>query len=354
MLNPVYIHAARAISAQPTFLQNELPQVLVKAQQNRLFYQHPDYSRYFSIMQLRRMSTLMKTGLAAAIECLADAGIKRPDAIITGTGRGSISETEKFIHHIQDYQEGTLNPTPFIQSTYNSLNGLIGLHHHANCYNTSFVHRGHSLELALTDAQLLFQEGNITTALVGCFEEISAEHFIMKQKLGYWKKEMVDSEKLLLSTTQGTIAGEGTCFFAMKKEPAGALAKFCGVKMLFEPDDMMVVENIHQLLAGYQLTVADIDLVFLGANGDAGCADLYNTAAALFNSETVLQGFKPACGEYDTAAGFALWLAVQVAKKRVLHSQLTIRQGSKRAFKNILIYNHFNRQQQSIYLLQQT
>jgi Beta-ketoacyl synthase, N-terminal domain len=353
MLKPVYIHAARAIIAQPVFLQNALPEVLVKAGQNRLFCQHPDYSRYFSIMQLRRMSTLMKTGLAAAIECLADAGIKSPDAIITGTGRGSITETEKFIHHIREYQEGTLNPTPFIQSTYNSLNGLIGLHHHANCYNTSFVHRGHSLELALSDAQLLFQEGNIGTALVGCFEEISAEHFIMKQKLGYWKKEMVDSDKLLLSTTPGTIAGEGTCFFALKKEPAGALAKFCGVKMLFEPDDVMVVESIQQLLAGYQLTVADIDLVFLGVNGDSDYADLYNTVTAVFTGETVLQAFKPACGEYDTAAGFALWLAALAAKRQLLHPQLTIRKGSDRTFKNILIFNHFNRQQQSIYLLQQ-
>jgi len=353
MFNKVYIRATRAICAQDSFSSNMLPEQLADASENILAYQHPDYSRYFSIMQLRRMSRITRTGLVAAIECLADAGIQHPEAIITGTGKGSIGDTEKFIRNIRDFKEGTLNPTPFIQSTYNSLNGLISLHHDTSCYNTTFVHRGHSLELAFTDAFMLFQEGRIKNALVGCFEEISPEHFIIKQKLGYWKKEIISARELLDSTTPGTIAGEGTFFFVLQEDPEGALARLAGLRMLFEPTTEQVISGIAQLLHQNQLAPDAIDLVFLGNNGDQRYAPVYDAVAAIFSEDVHLQAFKPACGEFDTASGFAVWLAIQAARQQKLHPALTIRPGSRKGFKNILIYNNLNGLQHSIYLLQQ-
>ncbi|ULQ54777.1 beta-ketoacyl synthase chain length factor [Flavihumibacter fluvii] len=353
MIKPVYIRAARAICAQETFPQNELPDQLADATNNTLFYKHPEYSKYFTIMQLRRMSRITRTGLVAAIECLADAGIKKPEAIITGTGKGSITDTEKFIRNIQEFKEGTLNPTPFIQSTYNSLNGLISLHHDTSCYNTTFVHRGHSLELALTDAMLLFNEGSIENALVGSFEEISPEHFIIKQKLGYWKKEPVSCKELLAVETPGSIAGEGTFFFVLQKGPEGAMAKLHAMRLLFEPTEEILTEAIKQLLEDHQLSSGDIDLVFLGDNGDIRHKGNYMAVAGMFSNEVHVQGFKQACGEFDTAAGFALWLAVLAAKNQRIYEGLTIRQGNRPSYKNILIYNNYNGQQHSIYLVQQ-
>ena len=111
MFNKVYIRATRAICAQDSFSSNMLPEQLADASENILAYQHPDYSRYFSIMQLRRMSRITRTGLVAAIECLADAGIQHPEAIITGTGKGSIGDTEKFIRNIRDFKEGVRRKT---------------------------------------------------------------------------------------------------------------------------------------------------------------------------------------------------------------------------------------------------
>jgi 3-oxoacyl-(acyl-carrier-protein) synthase len=353
MNKPVYISAARAICAQDTFGENDLPEQLADATNNSLVYQLPDFSRYFSIMQLRRMSRIIRTGLVAAIECLADAGIAKPEAIITGTGKGSISDTEKFIQNIRDFKEGTLNPTPFIQSTYNSLNGLISLHHDTNCYNTTYVHRGHSLELALTDALLLFQEGTVNNALVGSFEEISPEHYIIKQKLGYWKNEMVSCRDLLSTETPGTISGEGTFFFVLQKEPVGAMARLSGLRLLFEPGTDQILTAIHRFLEEHQLGITDIDLVYLGINGDTRFNAVYHEVAALFPEDVHLQAFKPACGEFDTAGGFALWLAAGAVKQQKLHHALTMRAGSRQVLRNIIIYNNYNGQQHAIYLLQQ-
>jgi 3-oxoacyl-(acyl-carrier-protein) synthase len=353
MTRPVYIRAARAICAQDTFSSNSLPGQLADTNNNRLENQYPDFSKYFTIMQMRRMSSITRTGLVAAIECLADAGIQKPAAIITGTGKGSISDTEKFIRNIRDFKEGTLNPTAFIQSTYNSLNGLISLHHDTSCYNTTFVHRGHSLELALTDALLLFSEGAVKNALVGSFEEISPEHFTIKQKLGYWKKEPVSGRNLLASQTNGTIAGEGTFFFLLQDDPEGALARLCGLSLLFEPTIAGITDALQNLLSDNQLGISDIDLVFLGNNGDIRFTPYYAAVAAFFPVGVQLQAFKPACGEFDTAGGFALWLGALAASEQTVHPDLTMQAGNGRPFRNIVIYNNHNGQQHSIYLLQQ-
>ncbi|MBZ5859137.1 beta-ketoacyl synthase chain length factor [Flavihumibacter profundi] len=354
MLSPVYIRSARAICAQDTFGNNDLPGELTEATGNSLHYLHPDYSKYFTIMQLRRMSRVTRTGLVAAIESLADAGIKKPEAIITGTGKGSIYDTEKFIQNILEFHEGTLNPTPFIQSTYNSLNGLIGLQYGASCYNTTYVHRGFSLELALTDAMMLLQEGEIEQALVGCFEEISPEHYIIKQKLGAWKKEPVSCRELIASKTTGSIAGEGTFFFVVQKNKAGALAKLSGLRMLFEPTVAAVLDELTSLLKEHHLRREDIDLVILGYNGDVRHNHYYDAVLAASDTSTCIQCFKPACGEFDTAVGFAVWMAAWAAQRQQVFPSLTIRPAMKGPIKNIIIYNHYQAKDHVLYLLQQT
>lgn len=353
MIKPAYILAARAISAQDSFRENNLPEELADAVNNTLVYQQPDYTKYFTIMQLRRMGRITRIGMVAAIECLADAGIKKPAAIITGTSKGSVGDTEKFISSIQEFDEGTLNPTPFIQSTYNSLNGLISLHHDTSCYNTTFVHRGHSLELAFLDALLLFAEGGANNALVGSFEEITPEHFIIRQKLGFWKNESVSCKDLLASNTEGTIAGEGSFFFVLAQDATGAMAKLSALKTLLDPTEAELHDAIASLLSAHLLEYQDIDILYNGINGDSRFVATYEFVASLFGQNTTVLGFKQACGEFDTAAGFAVWHAALTLRDQRLHRSLTLRKGAGKQIRNILIYNNFNGRQHAIYLLQQ-
>jgi hypothetical protein len=353
MLSPVYIKAARSVCAQDTFTTNALPDLLADAVDNALYYQHPDYSRYFSIMQLRRMSRLTRTGMVAAIECLRDAGIGHPHAIITGTGKGSLSDTEKFIQNIREYNEGTLNPTPFIQSTYNALNGLIGLHHDTDCYNTTYVHRGFSLEHAMIDAMLLFGEKKIENALVGSFEEMTPEHFIIKQKLGYWKKEILSCNELLASRTPGSIAGEGTFFFAIDQQPSGALSKLAGLRLLFEPSFEEVNRRAEQLLKENSIGWNDLDLVILGYNGDIRSNEYYDAFASQLSTETQQLAFKQICGEFDTASGFALWSASHILKDQRVPLPMKLNEGKRDRIQHVMIYNHYYGKQHVLYLLEE-
>lgn len=277
--------------------------------------------------------------MTAALACLEDAGIVKPEAIITGTGKGSVGDTEKFIHSIEEFEEGTLNPTPFIQSTYNSLNGLIGLHHHTNCYNITYVHRGFGLELALTDAMMLLNEGRIKAALVGSFEEMTPELYVIKSKLGRW--------------TGGIIAGEGSFFFVLQDHPQNALARLTEVAMLFEPAEETLMARLERLLEGHGLTLADIDVLMTGYNGAGGSDKWYDLVGKQFHEHTAIQAFKPVCGEFDTAAGFGLWAAVITLQQQYLMPALTVRKGSRSTLRNILVYAHFDGKDHVFHLVQQ-
>ena len=86
----------------------------------------PVYRNYIDPIQLRRMSRLIRMGISAAKISLQDAGLSMPDAIITGTGLGSVEDTEKILADISR-QEQFLNPALFIQSTYNTISLQIAI-----------------------------------------------------------------------------------------------------------------------------------------------------------------------------------------------------------------------------------
>lgn len=120
----------------------------------------------------RRMGRVVKSGVAAGIESLLAFGDRAPiDAVITATGLGCIADSEKFLEGLIANQEAMLNPTPFIQSTFNTVGAQIALLRGLHCYNTTYTHRWASFENALTDAALRLGAGLSRAVLVGAFDE---------------------------------------------------------------------------------------------------------------------------------------------------------------------------------------
>ncbi|HEY8397565.1 MAG TPA: beta-ketoacyl synthase chain length factor [Flavihumibacter sp.] len=355
MISPLYIRAARAITPQDSFKENELHPPYASLQGNRFVYKEPVYQDYFTIMQLRRMSRLTRIGLVAAIECLKDAQQTSPDAIITGTGKGSLHDTEKFMHSIREFNEGTLNPSPFIQSTYNSLNGLIGLHHQVHSYNSTYVHRGFSLEHAFIDAALLMGEGTIQNALVGSYEEMTSEHYIIKNKLGYWKtdeeiRQMVESG--LPISSPGAISGEGSFFFYAQKDRDGASLAIKDIRLWYEPDAAAITAGLDQLLADHGIGHEQLDCCLLGRNTDSRYDYYYDRISEQLGPATHQLQFKQYCGEFDTAGGFGLWAASRMAAKRAIHPDLIVKKGSAGQLRYGLLYNHYFGRDHAMYLLE--
>ena len=89
-----------------------------------------------------------------------------------------------------------LNPTPFIQSTFNTVGAQIALLRGLHCYNTTSAHRWTSFENALTDAALRIGAGWSQAVLVGAFDETtpSVEKVLQRLRVaqeGRWGESSV-------------------------------------------------------------------------------------------------------------------------------------------------------------------
>lgn len=354
-MKPVYIIASSCISPQQSFGETSLFHTLKHTQDNVLYCHEPDYSQYINPVQIRRMSRALKMGFTAALDCLKKAGDPKPQGIIVGTGKGCMTDTEQFLHSIRDFNETALNPTHFIHSTYNQINGLVALNKKINSYNVTYVHRGFSFEHALLDAQLLLEEGEAETVLVGSFDEMTSEHFDVKQQWGYWKDEKIDSLQLLHRESTGTIAGEGSSFYLLSHEkPSKQTACLREVVTLYKPDSDALDTAVTQLLSRHGLQHEDITHLMVGEDGDIRRQQPYRQVRNLF-PEAGLLCFKHLCGEYDTASNFGFWLAVQLLEQGRIPDYLLHPAGHAEkaysAIKHVLVYNNYFEQNQCLMLL---
>jgi len=354
MMRPVYISSSAAISPQNSFECSLFLKEINCTTQKKLFVQEPDYRQYINPVAIRRMSRLIKMGIACGMKALQNAVVTMPDAIITGTGLGSMTDMEKFLKDMIVLKEEALNPTFFIQSTYNSVNGWLSLQTKATGYNQTFVHRGFSTEMALLDAQLLLNETDEKkNVLVGGFDEMTDEYFLVKSKVNYWKKDPIDSLTLLQNNkTDGTIGGEGAAFFVLSNEKEQALCKLASIRMIQEPNAQKIQEQIETILTAHRLKAEDIDVVISGRNGDLRFENLYDEGFAYLSAGTSEICFKHLTGEYPTATSFAVWLATYLFEKQKTPDVLIYKKGTVKSFKNILIINHYILNTASIVLLQ--
>ena len=84
---PVYINRIASIHAES---RNEKPYFSA---------QEPDYKQMITNANLRRrMSRMIKMGVACGLECLKDISPEKVDAIITATGLGCLADTDAQSH----------------------------------------------------------------------------------------------------------------------------------------------------------------------------------------------------------------------------------------------------------------
>src|SRR5688572_30199929 len=131
----VYIKGTGNISPQHTWGENLLLSSPLSYSGNRLGCIEPDYGQYIDLKHIRRMSRIIKMGVASAAMALQEAGISRPDGIITATGYGCLDDTAVFLNKMTELNEQALNPTPFIQSTHNTVGSQIALLLQCQGYN---------------------------------------------------------------------------------------------------------------------------------------------------------------------------------------------------------------------------
>ncbi|MDH6343596.1 hypothetical protein M2480_002418 [Parabacteroides sp. PFB2-12] len=267
----VYINSIASIHPPVSEPADRIPGTRLKAEE-------PDYKQLIpNAGARRRMSRIIRMGVAAATRCLQEAGEAwQPDAILTATGLGCLEDTEKFMNSFLDNDEGLLAPTAFIQSTFNTIGGQIALLLGNHGYNNTYVHRGFSLESALLDAALLLAEGKASRVLAGSIDELTDTLYAILARFGCWKNAM---------------AGEGAAFFLLSDQPSAASAvQLQAIDMISSPEKPGEA-YLHAFLKRYHAEEATI----------------------LYPEE-----YKQYSGEYPTAMGFGLWYACHQMKEKGL------------------------------------
>jgi 3-oxoacyl-[acyl-carrier-protein] synthase II len=304
---------------------------------------------------LRRMSRLIRLGWIAAKICLDDAGKQAPDAIITGSGWGSVLDSEKFLLSIYRNRESLLPPTPFIQSTHNVVGAQIALLLNNSNYNMAYSHGSFAFEHALLDSILSLKNGDCRKVLTGGFDEITANQFILSGRLNRWRQHDVNNLQLFDNKTEGTIAGEGFTFFFLQGESSeNTYAEVKDVMThLSTGDTGMTTSNALSFLERNGLDPGMIDWVFTGLNGDlVGDAVYRDVLSGIFPGGVNEAAWKHLCGDYHTSTAFATWAAANAIKRQVIPEIFRIKTiDNRREIKNILIYNHFKGIQNSFILL---
>jgi 3-oxoacyl-(acyl-carrier-protein) synthase len=349
----VYIRSSACISPQNTFGNESFLSGVVEYNGTRLKAIEPDYKEFVDPKSLRRMSHIIKMGVAAALDCLKKGNTEMPGAIITGTAYGCLEDTVTFLTRIIQQDEEMLPPTAFIQSTHNTVGAQIALMLKCHQYNNTFVHKGISFESALLDGIMLLKENEADNILVGGTDEMTDASFTVLSRLGLYKRWPILNLDLFAAKSKGTIGGEGAAFFLLTgKASENNLAELTAIKTIYKPTSLEDIEKrVVLFLAENSLKMQDIDLVITGKSGDRRHDEIYEQLnLSLFFASTVAN-YKHLCGEYPTSVAFALWLASNIIKNRTVPEAVIERSTEKTAPKTILIYNHYQQIYHSLMLL---
>jgi 3-oxoacyl-[acyl-carrier-protein] synthase II len=345
----LYIKGMGNISPQKTWGEDSLF-TPVGYDGDRLTCVEPEYSKWIDPRQLRRMSRVIKMGVAAGSMALKDAGITVPEGIITGTGYGCLDDTGIFLTKLVENQEQALNPTPFIQSTHNTIGSQIALLLQCQDYNQTYAHDAFSFESALLDAMLQLNETPDRKILIGGVDEITDASHAIQKRFGIFN-ESESSLQLFDSPSNGTLNGEGSAFFVLSgKKSEGDKVSIEALTTFYKPDEESLVKGIQGFLKAASLKSEDIDLILLGKSGDQKSDEKLDRISSTLFSSNAIGNFKQLCGEYPTASAFALWLAARIIQEQTIPNGIVNKKVNK-PLKNILIYNQYFGTHHSLILL---
>jgi 3-oxoacyl-(acyl-carrier-protein) synthase len=346
----VFIKGMANISPQQSWGDKSLMSLAAGYAGNRLSCIEPDYSVWLDPKQSRRMSRIIRMGVTCSIMALRDAGVEKPDTIVTGTGYGCMEDTGTFLSKMIINNEQSLNPTPFIQSTHNSIGSQVALLLQCQDYNQTYSQGGFSFEHALLDAIMLLDDYPEKTALLGGIDETTTHSHAIHERFGIYRKDLLSSLELFKTKAKGTIAGEGGAFFVLSGNAnAPVIATIERVATLYKPSLSELKSGVVEFLNACSLTVNDVDLLLSGKNGDMVGDETAGAIEDMFLSSS-LAVYKHLCGEFPVASSFAVWLAARMLQEKYIPDIVKCR-DSGRKLMNVLIYNPYFSTHHSLILL---
>lgn len=343
-----YINGVGVISPQGTWIDDPCHLQPCGYVGNFMKAIEPEYASWLSPQVSRRMSRIMKMGITSALMALRESGLVSPDGIVTGTGYGALEDTTTFLTKISDLNEDALNPTPFMQSTHNTIGSAIALLLQCTGYNQTYVQSACSFEHTLLDALMLLHEEPECNILAGGVDEWTTASHAIHARFNKYRTSDLNSLSLFREGEAGTIAGEGAAYFVLSSQrSSGSKAIVQGIKTWHDPN-ASAGSRIKEFLNVHNCNPADISLVVTGKSGDNRYDHLIDETVAQVLPRIPTATFKHLCGEYSTASAFALALSVRTLQSGTLPPAM----GKLTSEINtILIYNSYFNSDHSLMLV---
>lgn len=303
----------------------------------------PDYSRWIEVQRLRRMSRVLKMGTTSALMAMGDGKVK-PEAIhaiIAGTGYGCLKDTEGFLTRMIQQGEQMLNPTPFMQSTHNTIGAQTAMLLQCQGYNQTHVQGAFSFEHALLDTMMYLDERPEEHVLLMGVDEWTEVSHTIHRRFGKFRDTSPD---------EGSPAGEGATSFVITgiADSIHAMASVESLRIFYKPDTGRMIQEIVSFLTQNDMATDDIDLLLLGSDDES--SERNKLAIQKAFSVSSIGYFKHLGGEYSTASAFATALAAMILRNNRV-PEVVFGRDNRRTPETILIYNVYFRSHHSLILL---
>ena len=295
------------------------------------------------------MGTALKCTLSSASACVSEEKRSNLDGILTGTGLGSIENTENFLLAMLEGEEG-LSPSNFMQSTHNTLGSQVAIAFKCHGYNITYAHRGTSFDSALMNAVVKFQLNEYKTALVNGVDEMTEKYFQLFDHIGFWKDRNVTIEDVRNATSPGTFAGENSVSLLLTTQPSEQpLCELCDTQLFYRPSDEQLKACVEKLCHAFNIN--RIDAIVIGNNGDKENDAEYRRLAQLLTPDAKQIIYKHLFGESFTMSGLGIYVAATCLKEKCVPAHITMDNEALENPQTILVLNHFKQLDYSITLL---
>jgi hypothetical protein len=343
----VYIHQVNTVSPQYNLISTS--EEIKESVNNVLHVIEPKYEG-IPLGILRRMGKAVRMGVGSAMPLLNGRAVPF-NGVLIGTANGGMEDCIKFLNQVIEFEEGTLTPTNFVQSTTNAVASQIGLFSQNKGYNVTHVNRGFSFENALLDVFMLLNEYPTHTYLVGGVEEISNYNYNIDRLAGTYKLETVESATLYDSKSAGTIAGEGAAMFVMSASAVGAIASVDALKLLTLTDVEEFQVQLELFIKDNLSGIDSLDVVVSPENGDERLLPFLEVFERVLGKTAIVR-YKHLTGDFATASALALSITCDlISSQAVPKHMLKAATHKVDAVKKVLIFNSFKGVQHSLMLV---
>lgn len=303
----------------------------------------PDFREFLTPLEARRMGRMIKRAVAVSLTSIRESGISRPDAIITGTGLGCMEYSENILVSLDTVGEGNVKPSAFMQSTHNTIGSIIGIKTCNHGYNCTYSHLGISFELSLADAWTQLSLGKISSALVGCHDEMTPAWFSIFRDSGYVPDGL------------SCPVGEASVAFMISSEKDRALAELGGVKTLYKPDMKRLAGTLYKLLEDNCISMDEVSCIMAGLNGNSLNDRVYTDFCNEFCPGIPVLSCKPVFGESLSSSALSFYCSLSCIRYGYVPVSMTVGMDSTDGQciipENILIFNHSDNKEFSFVLL---